>query len=67
MKKTDATKKKPPLSLDQFVALTVTYVAYAMMIVSMILMAPLIMLYGYWLFCSGQFRNFKENTNKKVE
>ncbi len=59
--KTDATKKKPKLSMESFMVNTVKYVGYAMMILAMILMAPLIMCYGYYLFVSTQIRSFREN------
>lgn len=58
--KSDAKKKKPRLTLEGFVTHSVTYVAYAMMILAMILMAPLIMVYGYYLFVSAQIRGMKK-------
>lgn len=58
--KTDAKKKKPKLTAEKFMINSVTYVAYAMMILAMILMAPLIMVYGYYLFVSAQIRNMKK-------
>ena len=57
-------KPKPKMTAELFVTNTVTYVSYAMIVLAMILMAPLIMCYGYYLFVSVQIKRMVEGHRK---